>query len=143
MPVTLSEMKARLSLDRKARVEQRTAEIVAEVRSLRALRLARASTQVEVAERLHVSQANVAKLEQRADILLSTLREYVEALGGHLDLVARFDDNPDPVFISQLADIPPADEETPPRKMRTPKRRRARVSKDKAKKQEGKVFEAA
>jgi hypothetical protein len=81
-----------------------------------------------------VSQASVAKLEQRADILLSTLREYVEALGGHLDLVARFDDNPEPVFISQLADIPSAEDESPrARKTRNPKRRRARARKDKIK----------
>ena len=48
--------------------------------------------QTDVAERLGISQGNVSRLERREDLYLSTLREYVEALGGELDLVARFPD---------------------------------------------------
>ena len=90
MPVSLAEMKARLSPDAQQKVERRTAELIQEVHSLQALRLALESTQVAVAEKLGVSQANVAKLEQRTDVLLSTLREYIEALGGELHLSAQF-----------------------------------------------------
>lgn len=104
MPVTLAEMKARLDPERQAEVERQTIQIKARVKGLQALRMARASTQVELAERLHVSQASVAKLERRADVLLSTLRQYIEALGGHLDLLVRFDDE-SPLLITELSDF--------------------------------------
>ena len=51
----------------------------------------------------------MAKIEQRADVLLSTLRQYVEALGGRLDLVVRFE-GADPVHLTGLADLAGADE---------------------------------
>jgi transcriptional regulator with XRE-family HTH domain len=56
------------------------------------LRNARSLTQVAVAERLQVDQGSVSKLESRTDMYLSTLREYVEALGGKLELRADFPD---------------------------------------------------
>jgi predicted transcriptional regulator len=56
------------------------------------MRKARSMTQVAVAERLHVDQGSVSKLEGRTDMYLSTLREYVEALGGTLELRADFPD---------------------------------------------------
>jgi transcriptional regulator with XRE-family HTH domain len=90
--ITQAEIKARLSPRERAAVEERARGLKAEVRSLQALRRARASTQVELAHRLNISQASVARLERRADVLLSTLREYVEALGGTLDLVVHFPD---------------------------------------------------
>lgn len=55
-----------------------------------ALRKARKLTQVEIAEKLDISQPSVAALEQRSDLLLSTLAKYVEALGGHLEITAVF-----------------------------------------------------
>jgi transcriptional regulator with XRE-family HTH domain len=111
MPVTLSEMKARLAPERRAEVEHQTAEIKARLKGLQALRMARASTQVELADRLHVSQASVAKLERRTDVLLSTLRQYIEALGGHLDLVVRFDDGAEPLLITGLSKVDDPTEE--------------------------------
>jgi transcriptional regulator with XRE-family HTH domain len=63
-----------------------------DVVALNELREARGATQVEVAQQLGIHQANVSRLERRQDVYLSTLREYVEALGGNLDLVARFPD---------------------------------------------------
>jgi len=59
---------------------------------LAALRRAAALTQVEVAERLGITQAAVAKTEQREDLLLSTLSSYLKALGGHGRVVVEFDD---------------------------------------------------
>lgn len=62
--------------------------------SLAELRRARRLTQEQLASDLHVNQASVAKLERRTDMYLSTLRRFVEAMGGELELVARFPDQP-------------------------------------------------
>lgn len=60
--------------------------------SLAELRRARAMTQDQLAADLHVGQASIAKLERRTDMYLSTLRRFVEAMGGELEIVARFPD---------------------------------------------------
>lgn len=54
------------------------------------LREARKLTQVTLAKTLNVNQAAVSKLERRADMYVSTLRSYVEAMGGHLEILASF-----------------------------------------------------
>lgn len=59
---------------------------------LQALRKSRNFTQVEVAQVLSVEQNAVSKLERREDMFVSTLRDYVKALGGELHLVASFPD---------------------------------------------------
>lgn len=60
--------------------------------ALSRLRQHQGLVQQELAERLAVSQACVAGMEQKQDMLLSTLRRYVRALGGELELIARFPD---------------------------------------------------
>lgn len=55
------------------------------------IRAGRRVSQVELAARLDRSQGNVSELERRADVYLSTLREYVEALGGELEVNAVFE----------------------------------------------------
>lgn len=62
--------------------------------SLSELRRAWRMTQEQLASDLHVSQASVAKLERRVDMYLSTLRRFVEAMGGELEIVARFPNQP-------------------------------------------------
>ena len=88
-----------LPASRREKIEARAAELA----TLKDLRLAMRKTQVELAETLHVGQESISRLEKRSDMLLSTLRSYVEAMGGKLELVARFPDRP-PVVIEQLAD---------------------------------------
>jgi transcriptional regulator with XRE-family HTH domain len=61
------------------------------------LRRARDFTQGQLAETLRVSQAQVSRIENQADLYLSTLRSYVEAMGGELSLVATFDDQTVPL----------------------------------------------
>jgi DNA-binding Xre family transcriptional regulator len=61
------------------------------------LRRSRHVTQVQLAEELGISQGNVSRLEGRSDVYLSTLRSYVQALGGHLEIAAVFDDERYPV----------------------------------------------
>ena len=85
---------ARLDPERRRRVEERAAELVAEEMTLRELRKARQLTQARVATELGITQDGVSRLEQRSDLLLSTLRKTIEAMGGSLSLVARFPDRP-------------------------------------------------
>ena len=65
---------------------------VAEEMSLRELRKARQFTQAHLALELGISQDGISRLEQRSDLLLSTLRKTVEAMGGSMSLIARFPD---------------------------------------------------
>lgn len=60
--------------------------------NLRALREMTGKTQEEIADLLKVSQGQVSSTERREDHLLSTLRRYVRALGGELEVIAKFDD---------------------------------------------------
>src|SRR5947199_2623307 len=73
--------------------------------ALAELRQSRHVTQVQLAEALGISQGNVSRLEARSDVYLSTLRSYVQALGGHLEIAAVFDDQRVPVAMGD--DQPP------------------------------------
>lgn len=64
-----------------------------------AVRKGRGITQAVLAQRLGISQGNVSELERRDDVYLSTLRGYVEALGGRLEVAAVFDDGAVPLAI--------------------------------------------
>jgi transcriptional regulator with XRE-family HTH domain len=77
--------------ERRTRVAAKAAELRAAM-TLEELRKARSLSQEEVAESLSVGQPAVAKLEKRADMRVSNLRRYVEALGGTLEITARFPD---------------------------------------------------
>jgi transcriptional regulator with XRE-family HTH domain len=79
---------------RRRGVEERALTLIAEEMSLRDLRKAREQTQVLVARKLGINQENVSRIEQRSDLLLSTLNGYVEAMGGKLTLVVEFPDRP-------------------------------------------------
>ena len=75
--------------DRRQRIEAIKGELLAEM-PLHELRRARALTQRDLAESLKVNQPAVAKLERRADVYVSSLRSYIEAVGGRLRIVAEF-----------------------------------------------------
>ncbi len=62
--------------------------------ALQELRKAMALTQTDVANKLHISQDGVSRLEQRSDLLLSTLRKSIQARGGELNIIARFPNHP-------------------------------------------------
>lgn len=57
---------------------------------LQELRQARNMSQEKLAEMLNTKQANVSRIERRTDMYISTLRSYIEAMGGELDIVAKF-----------------------------------------------------
>ncbi len=67
--------------------------------ALNKLRESRNVTQVDLATELGVSQGNVSRMENRSEIYLSTLRDYIEALGGRLEITAVFDDDRVPVAV--------------------------------------------
>ena len=108
MPVNVNDLIAELGPERRRRIEERAAEIIAEEMTLRELRKARQLTQARVAAELGISQDGVSRLEQRSDLLLSTLRKTVEAMGGSLSLIAKFPDRP-PVELAGIAESDPRD----------------------------------
>jgi transcriptional regulator with XRE-family HTH domain len=91
---TPKERMEKLPKARRDRDEARAGELVAGEMTLQALRKARKQTQARLARKLGINQENVSRLEQRADLLISTLRGYIEAMGGKLHLVAEFPDRP-------------------------------------------------
>src|SRR5438067_9441433 len=103
MPVNVKETIRKLSPAEHKKVEERAAEIRAEQMSLRDLRKARKLTQARVAKALGVTQDSVSRLEKRSDLLLSTLRKTVKAMGGDVRIIAEFPDRA-PVLLSELPD---------------------------------------
>jgi len=94
---------ASLPKERQKRIKKRSKELVEEYLALQEIRKARELTQKDIAKKLKISQDGVSRLEQRTDVMLSTLRKYVEAMGGSLNLVAQFPDRP-PVEIAGFSD---------------------------------------
>jgi len=89
---------------RRKNINARAAALIAEEMTLQELRQARKLTQVRMAKALGISQDGVSRLEKRSDLLLSTLRKTVEAMGGNLSLVAEFPDR-EPVVLSGIAEV--------------------------------------
>lgn len=91
-----SDLRAKMTPAQQARSAAKAEGMLVQLQ-LTELRQARSKTQVEVAQAMDTQQAAVSKLERREDMYLSTLREYVEALGGELKLVASFPDAEIPI----------------------------------------------
>ena len=103
MPVDVNDKISKLSPALRKKVEARAGELIAEEMTLRELRKARKLTQVRMAKTLGITQDSVSRLEKRSDLLVSTLRKTVEAMGGSLSLVAEFPDRP-PVVLSGISE---------------------------------------
>lgn len=106
MPVNVEDKIRKLSPAQRKKVEARAAELITEEMTLRELRKARKLTQVRMAEQLGITQDSVSRLEKRSDLLLSTLRKTVEAMGGSLSLVAQFPDRA-PIVLAGIAEDDP------------------------------------
>ena len=102
MAITLKVKMKDLSPARRKKIEARTAQLIAEEMTRQELRRARKLTQARMAKTLGITQDGVSRLEKRSDLLLSTLRGYVEAMGGSLSLIAEFPDRK-PVMLSGIA----------------------------------------
>src|SRR5450432_2329343 len=92
MSKTLDHKFNELCPARRKKVDARAAELIAEEMSLRELRRAHRLTQKCMAEKLGIGQEGISRLEQRSDLLISTLRSYIKAMGGSLSIVAEFPD---------------------------------------------------
>jgi transcriptional regulator with XRE-family HTH domain len=100
----LEQIMKGLSPERRRRIEARAAELIAEELTLQKLRRARKLTQARMAKTLGIGQDGVSKLEKRADLMISTLRRSIRAMGGNLSLVAEFPDRA-PVRLSGIGEV--------------------------------------
>ena len=102
MAKKFSELRAGMRVPARERADNMAKTMLAEM-PLNELRQARGLSQKMLAEVLHVQQPSIAKIEKRTDMYLSTLRSHIEAMGGELDLIARFPDGS--VKINNLSDL--------------------------------------
>jgi predicted XRE-type DNA-binding protein len=91
MTNNFSKLRSKMSPESQARAEAKAKLMLAEM-PLNELRQARGLSQKMLADLLQVQQPSIAKLEKRTDMYLSTLRSHIEAMGGQLEVVARFPD---------------------------------------------------
>ena len=112
---TWRDIKAAMPAERREKIEARGKELHNEYKTLKQLRQARDMTQVEVAEKLDIAQGGIARLEQRSDMLFSTMQGYVAALGGSLVLTAEFPDGA-PVVLVGFGALDEDREDTPAKK---------------------------
>ena len=103
MPVDVNEIIRKLSPAERKKVQDRAGDIIAEEMSLRDLRKARKLTQARLAKTLGITQDSVSRLEKRSDLLISTLRKTVKAMGGDVRIVAEFPDRA-PVVLSERSE---------------------------------------
>ena len=97
-----SELRDKMPADSRARSEKEFTKMLAEM-PLHKLREARQLTQATLAKTLDVNQSEVSRIEHRADVYVSTLASYIEAMGGELEIRAIFPDG-EAVKITQFAE---------------------------------------
>jgi len=101
---SITEVITSLPRDQQEKVEARYQELRREVDGLRELRQIAGKAQEDVASTLNIKQPSVSKIEKQADMYLSTLRSYVEAIGGQLELTVRLPSHP-PLKLHSLGDV--------------------------------------
>ena len=123
MPKTLDQILNEMREDERADVFRRADEIREEL-NLREVRRLRKLTQARLSRKLKIGQEGVSRIEKRSDLYLSTLRNYVEGVGGKLSLVVEFPDRP-PIRLAGLGEPAPAEPAKPAKRnsVRTAKSR--------------------
>jgi len=107
MARTLREVLDALPAEEWVAIDRRYKELIDEVESLRELRHISEMSQAKIAKALSISQPAVSKIEKQTDMYLSTLRSYVEAIGGELDVIVRLP-NRSPVKVKSFEDAAPS-----------------------------------
>jgi len=102
--ITHDEYLNSLPPERQGKIKAMTEKLIAEEKTLRQIRKAREYSQVTLADLLEMNQGDLSRFERRTDAYLSTIRRYIEAMGGTLELVANFPDT-GPVKIANLGDL--------------------------------------
>lgn len=102
MRKSFHHLKSKMSSTAQAAVQKKTQQMLAEM-PLQELRQAKQLSQERMAEILVTKQANVSRIERRTDMYISTLRSYIEAMGGKLEIIAKFPEGI--VLINQFAEI--------------------------------------
>ena len=102
MTKNFRDLRGKMSADRQAKAQQRT-EAMMRGMALADLRRARQLSQETLGAAMRVSQPEISKLEKRADTYVSTVRKYVEALGGSLEIIAHFPEGE--VRITQFGEL--------------------------------------
>ena len=98
------ELRSKMSLMAQKKSEAKAKAMIRDM-ALNDLRQARSLSQERLAQILHTKQANISKIERRADMYISTLRDYIEAMGGELEITAHFPDTN--VRINQFHQLDP------------------------------------
>ena len=101
--VPFAEILATFTPEQRARIEARGRELIQEALTVQELRKAQSLMRKALARKLGVKQESVSNLEARSDLLISTLRGYVEAMGGKLELIVSFPGRPS-VALEELAE---------------------------------------
>lgn len=104
MTKSLAEMMSNFTPQEQAEIQEEADRLIAEEMMLRELRKAYHLTQAEMAKNLVIEESNISKLEEETDLLLSTLANYIERLGGKLKLVAEFPEK-QTIIIKSLTDL--------------------------------------
>jgi transcriptional regulator with XRE-family HTH domain len=112
--ITYSDYRKKLTPEQRAQVDELARKLISEEKSLREVRKAREYSQVTLGELLGMNQGDLSKFERRTDAYLSTIRRYIEAMGGTLELVATFPDT-GPVKIVNIGDLDLGEENNPER----------------------------
>lgn len=102
MTNSFNNLRKKMSLKEQRLATKKAKQMIAEM-PLQELRQARQMSQDRLAEILETKQANISRIERRTDMYISTLRSYVEAMGGHLTIVATFPDGK--IEINQFEEI--------------------------------------
>jgi DNA-binding XRE family transcriptional regulator len=102
MAKKFAELRSKMSASAREEVDRKAQTLLAEM-PLNELRQARGLSQKMLAELLHVQQPSIAKIEKRTDMYLSTLRSHIEAMGGELEVIAKFPDGS--VKINNFTDL--------------------------------------
>jgi len=101
MAILMDDYIAKLPKERQEKIKVRAAELLAEEATLQELRKSFECSQEKIAKKLHIKQAAVSKIEHKTDMYVSTLRSFIEAMGGSLEIIAKFP-NAKPVKINQF-----------------------------------------
>ena len=90
MSKNIDQITAGLSTSRQKTIKARASEIIALEMTMQELRKKQSVSQESLAKILGISQDGVSRIERRSDLMLSTLQDYIKALGGSLHIIARF-----------------------------------------------------